>query len=161
MTASLPTLRRAGRYLPIMVEAAAALNQPTAWRDLFSEVVHLPVPGGDRIADWVAAFEKTGQVALARELGEAALKQAQATETLTSTLVVGHARFLIRQKAFSEAERFLLAHDYLLTRELPELLHELFKGWQRLPEMPSQVGRYRLARGIEQEVLWRAGVLKP
>jgi hypothetical protein len=54
-----------------------------------------------------------------------------------------------------------LAHDYLLTRELPEVLVELFTGWQRLGEMPVQVARYRLASGIEKEVLWRAGVLNP
>jgi tetratricopeptide (TPR) repeat protein len=161
LAGSLPSVRRAGRYVPLMVEAAAALGQASVVRDLFTEVVHMPVPGGERLADWSAALEKTGHPELARELWEAALKQARDTETLTATLVSGRVRFLIRQKAYPEAESFLLAHDYLLTRELPVLLLDLFTAWQRLPEMPAQLSRYRLARGIEQEALWRAGVLKP
>jgi len=161
LAGSLPTLRRAGRYLPVMVKAGAALGRDAALTELFGEVVHRPVPGGERVADWAAAFEETGHADLARELWEAALKAARDTETLTPALASGWARFLIRQKAFPAAESFLLAHDYLLTRELPELLQELFTGWQRLADLPAQVARYRLARGLQQEVLWRIGALKP
>jgi hypothetical protein len=157
----LATVRKVGRHLPVMVEAAAAMGREDRIRELFTEVVHMPVVGGDRLAEWAAVFEKVGHAELAKELWEAGLKQARDTATLTPALAAGWARFLIRQKAFPAAESFLLAHDYLLTRELPEVLVELFTGWQRLAEMPVQMARYRLARGIEKEALWRAGVLKP
>ena len=157
----LATVRRVGRHLPVMVEAAAAMGREDRIQELFTEVVHMPGVGGDRLADWAAVFEKVGREELAKELWEAGLKQARDTATLTPALAAGWARFLIRQKAFPAAESFLLAHDYLLTRELPEVLVELFTGWQRLGEMPVQVARYRLASGIEKEVLWRAGVLNP
>lgn len=161
LAGSLPSLRQAGSQLPVLARAAAALGKDAALRELFAEVIHRPVPGGDRVAEWAAAFEETGHPGLARELWEAALKAARDTETLTPALASGWTRFLIRQKAFPAAENFLLAHDYLLTRELPELLQDLFTGWQRLPELPGQLQRYRLARGIQKEVLWRTGALKP
>jgi len=147
--------------LPVMVAAAAALGREDQVRELFAEVVHMPAPGGERLAEWAAVFEKVGQAGLARELWEAGLRQARDTATLTPELAGGWVRFLIRQKAYPAAESFLLAHDYLLTRELPNLLYELFAGWGRLAEMRALVPRYRLASGIEKEALWRAGVLKP
>ena len=161
LAGELPTLRRQGRRLPVMVGAARALGEEATLRELFSEVVHQNPPGGERLQEWVTAFEEAGQAAWARELLEAALRQAQQESGPTAEVAVAWTRFLIRQGAFAEAEGFVLAHDYLLTRELPELLTDLFTAWGRLEELPGQVRRYRLAGGIEKEVLWRAGALKP
>ncbi len=156
----LPTLRRQGRRLPVMAEAAHALGREHTLRELFSETVHQTPPGGARPAEWAAAFEKASQPGLARELLEAALRHAENTTGPTPALATDWARFLIRHGDFMAAETFLLAHDHLLTQNLSELLHELFTAWNRLPDLPAQAPRYRLARGIEQELLWRAGVLK-
>jgi hypothetical protein len=161
LAGDLPTLRRQGRLLPVMVEAAHQLGREHGVSELFAEVVHMPVPGGTRVAEWAAAFERAGRAELARELLEAALRHAKSTESLSGALAVEWVRFLTGRGEHAAAESFLLKHDYLLVQELPELLHGLYASWKRLPELPEQVRRFRLATGIEKEVLWRAGGLKP
>ena len=160
LTGSLPTLRRQGRLLPVMVEAARALGQEHAISELFAEVVHMTVPGGARLEEWVTAFEKVGRKDLARELAAKALEQAGATDSLSSALAKLWVRLLGRHGEHAEAESFLLRHDYLLTVEMPELLVELYRSWGRLGQLPEEVKRFGLARGIEREVLWRAGGLR-
>ncbi len=155
----LSTLRRQGRRLPVMVGAARALGQEHTLRELFSEVVHQSPPGGERLNDWVAAFEQAGRPEWARELFEGALRHAENHTGPEAALSAAWVRFLIRQRAFMEAESFLLAHDFILTGALPDLLSELFTAWGRLADLPAQVKRYRLAGGIEKEVLWRAGAV--
>ena len=66
LAGSLPTLRRQGRLLPVMVEAARALGREHAISELFSEVAHMASPGGTRLESWVMAFEKVGRSDLAR-----------------------------------------------------------------------------------------------
>lgn len=159
LAGSLPSPRRQGRLLPLMAEAAHALGEEHTLRELFSEVAHQTPPGGARVAEWAAAFEKADRPGLARELLQAALRHAEATDAPNPRLTAEWARFLIRHGEFAAAESFLLAHDYLLTNELAELLHDLFQAWNRLPSLPAQARRYRLAGGIEKELLWRAGAL--
>lgn len=161
LAGDLPTLRRQGRRLPVMIEAARQLGEEHTLRELFSEVAQQNPPGGERVGEWAAALERAGKAEWARELFEAALQHAESTTGLDSRLAAEWARFLIRQGVFTSAESFMLAHDYLLTKELPELLHELFTAWGRLAELPAQAGRYRLAGGIEKELMWRAGALQP
>lgn len=161
LAGELPTLRRQGRHLPVMVAAAQALGEEARLSELFSEVVHQSPPGGERWQDWVTAFEDAGRAAWARELLEAALRGADNEAGPKADLAAAWGRFLIRQGDWAEAEGFVLAHDYVLSRELPALLIELYTAWGRLAELPGQVPRYRLARALEKEVLWRAGALQP
>ncbi len=161
LVGELPAVGQRDRLLPVLVTAAHAQGQEDRLRELFSEVAHQNPPGGERLSEWTAALEQAGRPLWARELFEAALRQSQNGTGPSAALAADWARFLIRQRDFMAAESFLLAHDYLLTNDLPSLLHELFTAWDRLADLPAQAKRYRLAGGIEKELLWRAGALKP
>lgn len=159
LAGELPTLRRQGRLLPIMLEAAHHLDDRHRLQEIFAEILHMPAPGGQQPNQWAEVLVKIKRPDLARELLLKALDHTRSTDTLTTALAVHWSRFLIAQGDFSAAETFILQYDYLLTRELASLLHDLHKAWGRLPELPVQVAKYALPKAIERDLLWRIEAL--
>lgn len=155
LAGELPTLRRHGRLLPIMLEAAHQLTDHHRIQEIFSEILYMPTPGGSQPHRWAEALVQIGRPELARELLHKTLDHARATDTLNTALAVHWARFLINQSDFPAAESFILQHDYLLTRELATLLHDLHQAWGRLTSLPTQIKKYHLPKAIERDLLWR------
>jgi hypothetical protein len=160
LAGELPTLRRQGRLLPVMLEAAHTLNDRHRIQEIFAEVLHMPLPGGSQPQQWAQTLVKIQRPDLARELLQRALTQARATDTLQTALAVHWARFLIAQGEFPAAETFILQHDYLLTMEIASLLHDLHRAWGCLPDLPAKTKQYQLPKAIEQDLLWRCNALQ-
>lgn len=157
---SLPSLRRQGRLLPIMLEAAHEMNDIHRVQEIAIEVVQTSSPDrGSQLHQWTTSLLKIQRPDLAREILKRTLDQARQTDSLSTTLARQWATFLISQREFSAAETFILQHDYLLTNDLAQLLFELHQTCSQLQVLPQHVLQYQLPKAIQQELLWKAGQL--
>ncbi|HYF36981.1 MAG TPA: hypothetical protein VD994_16910, partial [Prosthecobacter sp.] len=150
----LPSLRLDGQKLPMMVTVAHAMADHVVVRELFSEVVHMPSPGGNRPLEWIEAFAKAGEDGLTRELFQAALDHLDATETADPDLYAAWIRFLIQHGEFDPAESFLLRHNWLLANDSPKLIFELYQAWGKLGSLAAELPKFHLPGGLEKEVLF-------
>lgn len=156
IAAGIPTLREQGRKLPLSARVAHALNDEPAIRELFSETLRLPFPGGARTIEWARAFEDAGHADLARDLFEAAVRRLDATAALQPDLYAAHTRFLIRQRDFEAAEMFLVRMGWAMPAEAASLIFELHQGWGRLPRIEAELPKYQLPGAVRMEILFLA-----
>ncbi|HRH98867.1 MAG TPA: hypothetical protein PLB55_23200, partial [Prosthecobacter sp.] len=156
IVAGVPTFREQGRKLPLAVRVAHALHDEASVRELFSETLRLAFPGGAQTIEWARAFEDTGHANLARELFEAALHHLEGTAALQPELFAAHARFLMRQQEFEEAETFLMRMNWTLPAESAKLIFELYQSWGRLPGIESELPKFHLPGAVTNEILFLA-----
>jgi tetratricopeptide (TPR) repeat protein len=156
IVAGVPTFREQGRKLPLAVRVAHALHDEASVRELFSETLRLAFPGGAQTIEWARAFEDTGHANLARELLEAALHHLEGTAALQPELFAAHARFLMRQQEFEEAETFLMRMNWTLPAESAKLIFELYQSWGRLPGIESELPKFHLPGAVTNEILFLA-----
>jgi tetratricopeptide (TPR) repeat protein len=156
----LPSLRLESRIQPLMLRVAHALQDRARVREIFAEIIRMPVPGGGRASTvaWAQALEQCGEKQLARELYQAALHRLEATSTSQPEVTAAWARFLIAEKQHEAAEAFLLREIWQIPQETAALLHELYQSWGRLPTLQQELPKFHLTRGIEKEILHRAAL---
>lgn len=156
VVAGIPTLREQGRKLPLAVRVAHALHDEAAVRELFSETLRLPFPGGVQTEEWARALEDTGHAGLARELLAAALQRLEGTGALQPEVFAAHARFLIRQGEFDAAEAFLMRMNWAIPGEAAKLIFELYQSWGKLNAVAAELPKFQLPGAIRKEVLFLA-----
>lgn len=154
--ALIPTLREQGRKLPLAVRVAHALNDEAAVRELFSETLRLPFPGGVQTIEWARALEDTGHAGLAHELYDAALQRLEGTAGVQPDLFAAHARFLLRQGDFDAAEAFLMRMSWAMGAESAKVIFELYQSWGRLAGIEAELPKFRLPGAVRKEVLFLA-----
>ncbi len=152
----LPSMRLDSRKQPLMLRVAHAQGDRVLMRELFAEVVRMPVPGGSRTVEWAQALRECGELGLARELYQTALERMEATGGAPPEVVAGWARFLIVEKQHDAAEAFLLREVWQLPDQAAELLFDLYDSWGRLAQIDRELPKFHLTQGIEKEVLYRA-----
>lgn len=156
VVAAIPTLREQGRKLPLAVRVAHALNDEAAVRELFSETLRLPFPGGVQTIEWARAFEDTGHAALAHELFAAALQRLEGTAAVQPDLFAAHARFLMRQRDYDAAEAFLMRMNWAMPAESAKLIFELYQSWGKLSGIEAELPKFRLPGAVGKEALFLA-----
>lgn len=150
--AEVPVLRLDGRKLPLMAQVAAALGDPALMRELFTEVMRMPEPGGGRVREWVLAFEQAGQPALARELLQGAIACVDAKQRAKPDLTRAGVEFYTRQGDFTAAEALLLRDYYLYGMDAARLVVELYRAWGKLDRLDAELPKFFLPSGVEREV---------
>ncbi len=141
---------------PLMVPILTALNDTTALEELFTNLVRMNFPGGGDTVIFAEAFSQSNRNDLAEELYSLALTQVRATAVTHPTLVQNYVRFLIRLHRFEEAET-LLVHEHIgLSEELPKLLTELYRGWNKLDRLETELEKFHLPDGVLIETLFLA-----
>ncbi len=154
IVAGIPTFREQGRKLPLAVRVAHALHDETAVQELFGETLRLTFPGGAQTIQWAQAFEDTGHAGLAHELLGAALQRLEDTAALQPELFAAQVRFLIRQKELEAAEIFLMRMNWTMPAESAKLIFELYQSWGRLTNIETELPKFRLPGGVQQEILF-------
>jgi hypothetical protein len=136
---------------PLAVRTLAALNDETGLHEVFARVARMSFPGGRETAEFAEAFAACGRRALAEELYGLALERLHATAQAHPGLVKSHARFLIAQHRFEEAETLLLHEHQGITQDLPEILVDLYSGWNRLDRIAVELAKFHLPGGVAAE----------
>lgn len=154
VVATIPTLREQGRRLPLSVRVAHALKDEASVRELFSETLRMPFPGGVQTIDWARALEDTGHAGLAHELLDAALQRLDATSALQPELFAEYARFLVRQGDFEAAEAYLMRMNWTMPAESAKLVFELYQSWGRLDGIEPELSKFHLPGAVTQEILF-------
>ncbi|MDZ4288517.1 MAG: hypothetical protein U0984_11195, partial [Prosthecobacter sp.] len=152
----LPSLRLDGQKLPLMVNVAHAMGDLVIVRELFSEIVRMPFPGGNRPVEWIEAFGKVGEDGLARELFQAALERLESTQALHPELYAAWARFMIQHGEYDAAETFLMRHNWAIVSESAKLIFELYQAWAKLGSLQTELPKFHLPGGVEKEALFLA-----
>ncbi len=137
---------------PLAVRALGALNDETGLREIFAHIVRMSFPGGRESVDYAEAFAASGRRALAEEIYGLALERLRATAQTLPALVQSHAKFLMAQRRYEEAETLLLREHQGQTRGLPEILVELYRGWNRLDRIEAELAKFHLPGGVTEEV---------
>ncbi|MCE9518851.1 MAG: hypothetical protein K8R87_04715, partial [Verrucomicrobia bacterium] len=145
-------LRLVDPLSPLAVRALGALNDETGLREIFAHVARMNFPGGRESVEYAEAFAACGRRALAQEVYALALERLHATAQTLPDLVKSYAKFLIAQRRFEEAETMLLREHQGLTLGLPEILVELYRGWNRLDRLELELNKFHLPSGVTEEV---------
>jgi thioredoxin-like negative regulator of GroEL len=145
-------LRLAGPVSPLAVRALGALNDESGLRETFGRVVRMSFPGGRETVEYAEAFAACGRSGLAAELYGLALDRLRATAQIHPDLVKSYAKFLVGQRRFEEAETFLLQAHQGVTQGLPGILVDLYRGWNKLDRIGTELAKFHLPGGVAEEV---------
>ncbi len=156
----IPTLRQEGRNLPVSLRVVRAMGDEIRVREIFSEVIRMPFPGGSRTVEWAKAFEDGGQPGLARELYAAALKRLENTNAAQGELWSEWVRFLIRSQDYATAETVLMKENWEMGMEAAKVIFELYRAWDRLPSIEMELTKFHLPGGVAQEARFLAAQVR-
>jgi tetratricopeptide (TPR) repeat protein len=154
--AEIPSARLQGRKLPIMAQVAAAMEDRHAMMELFSDVVRMPFPGGNQTVEWAKAFEDAGELGLARELFECAMKSLHQRQIQQPEVLKAWIEFSIRHHQFEAAESALVADSYLIISDAARLAFELYRDWDKLSLLDSELPKFYFPGGVEKEIRFLA-----
>jgi hypothetical protein len=146
---------------PILVSVLVALGDETGIHELFARLVREPTPGGIEVVDYAEAFARQGHPELAEELYGLALENLHDTAGTLPPLVKSYARFLIMHHHFEQAETLLMKDGQGLTDGLPELLVELYQGWNKLDRLEAELVKFHLPDGVREETRFQARQTHP
>lgn len=153
---AIPSARLQGRKLPIMAQAAAAMEDRHAMMEIFSDVVRMPFPGGNQTVEWARAFEEAGEPELARELFEGAAKALRQRQIQQPEVLKAWIEFSIRHHQFEAAESALVADSYLIISDAARLTFELYRDWDKLFLLDSELPKFHFPSGVVKEILFLA-----
>ena len=154
--AGIPSARLQGRKLPVTARVISALEDRNAMMELFSDVVRMPFPGGTQTVEWAVAFEEAGRPDLTREFFDNALAALRQRQSLQPELLKAWIQFLIRQRDFEAAESTLVKDSWLVTGDSALLIFTLYRDWDKLAVLDSELPKFYLPSGVEKEVLFLA-----
>ena len=144
------------RMLPVAVRVAASMKDESRLRELFSDVVRMPFPGGLKTVDWAAAFEEAGHGEWAAELYELAMEQMERTQKPLTDIIQAHVEFLVRRHDFEGAEQLLMKHYHGFIPQAAGLVLDLYRAWGRLSQLDLELPKFYLPSGVEREVRFQA-----
>ena len=150
--AEIPSARLQGRKLPVMARIAAALGDHHAMMELFADVVRMPFPGGNQTVEWARAFEDAGEHGLARELFAAALESLRQRQIQQPAVLKAWIEFLVRHHEFEAAESALIAESYVIIGEAARLAFELYRDWDKLGALNTELPKFHFPAGVEKEI---------
>lgn len=137
---------------PLAVRTLGALNDETGVREVFARIARMSFPGGRETVEYAEAFAACGRRTLAEELYGLALERLRATAQTHPGLVKSHAKFLIGQRRYEEAETLLLREHQGITQGLAEILADLYRGWNKLDRIGVELAKFHLPGGVAAEV---------
>jgi hypothetical protein len=125
--------------------------------ELFSDVVRMPFPGGVQTVDWAVAFEEAGRPDLAREIFDNALTALRKRQSQQPELLKASIQFLIRHRDFETAESTLVKDSWIVNGDAAQLIFTLYRDWDRLEALDSELPKFFLPGGVEKEIRFLAG----
>ncbi|TLD71812.1 tetratricopeptide repeat protein [Phragmitibacter flavus] len=144
------------RNSPAILPVHHALGDRHSIDELFARLVRTTFPGSSNTAPYAEAFAQIGRNDLAEELYDFSLQRLRNTASSHPPLIESHARFLLRQHRYEAAENLLLKEHHGMTEGLAPLLVELYRGWNKLDQLPTQLAKYHLPDSVLQEALFLA-----
>ena len=155
--AGIPSARLQGRKLPITARVISALDDRNAMMELFSDVVRMPFPGGTQTVEWAVAFEDAGRPDLAHEIFDTALTALRQRQSQQPELLKAWVQFLIRRHDFETAESTLVKNSWLVNGDAAQLIFTLYRDWDKLAALDSELPKFFLPDGVEKEIRFLAG----
>ena len=139
---------------PVMVEVLAAQKDRHGIDEIFARVTRMSFPGGGDSQDFAETLAKAGYPGLAEELYQMCLERLRAVALNQPGLAESYSQFLIQQHRYEDAENLLMREHQGMTEGLPELILELYRGWNKLDRLPQELAKFHLPDGIVTEILF-------
>jgi hypothetical protein len=142
------------RDAPILSAVFQGLGDRHALQEFFAKLVRMPYPGGNDTIGHVEALDACGRTDLALALASQALDRTHSRGESHPELVLVYAGLLTRQRQYEQAETVLLKEHEGMGEELAEALADLYRAWNKLDRLPSELAKFQLPDGLFQETLF-------
>jgi tetratricopeptide (TPR) repeat protein len=148
------------RNSPLIIPIHHALGDRHALDELFGRLIRTTFPGSSNTAPYAEAFAQIGRHDLAGEIYDLSLQRLRSIAGTHPPLIESYARFLIRQQRYEACENLLLKEHHGMTEGLAALLVELYRGWNKLDQLPTQLAKYHLPDSVLKEAEFLASTSK-
>ncbi len=145
------------RLQPIMLRTAAAMNDESRVRQVYADLVRMPLPRAPEIKRWCDALESAGHVGLAREYYALAAKRLTEAQAVSTELTLARIDFHLRQHEYEVAETLLQQNYGSFIPKAAEQIVALYRAWGKLGQLDAELPKYWLPKGVEHEVRFLAG----
>ncbi|MFZ4763656.1 MAG: hypothetical protein ACOYMN_01780, partial [Roseimicrobium sp.] len=141
---------------PVMIRVWHAQGEHYAIEECFAALVRRRFPGGAEPIEFAQTLEDCGRADLAQHLLALGVESMRASASTFLPLVRAYAALLVRQGQFESAENLLMREGEGLTEGYPELLVQLYAGWNKLDRLAQELAKFHLPDGVQHEALYLA-----